>query len=476
MTAISVSFILPFCAWLPAQTAAPAQPADRPNILVAIADDWSWPHAGVYGDKVIKTPTFDRLASDGVLFSRAFCATASCMASRAGLLTGQAIHRLEEGGNLWSTLPKKFDVYPDLLEAAGYTVGFTGKGCAPGNVRAGGRKRNAAGPPFKNFEEFLKDVPAGKPFCFWFGSHDPHRPYKEGSGRESGMKIEDVVVPPFLPDTPEVRSDILDYYFAVQRFDRDLGNVIKSLEASGRLDNTLIVVTSDNGMPFPRGKSTTYDAGMHMPLAVCWRGKIKGGRTAGDLVSFTDFAPTFLEAAGLKVPAAMTGRSLLGLLTGKPGKAAESVFFERERHANSRRGDLSYPSRAIRTNEFLYIRNLRPDRWPAGDPKKHVAVGPFGDIDDSPTKRLLLEKRDDPQIGRFFRLACDKRPAEELYDLKTDPWQLKNVADEAAYAEAKKKLRAALDRWQKDTADPLLTSDDEPWDHYPYYGGPPAPR
>jgi N-sulfoglucosamine sulfohydrolase len=201
-----------------------AQAADaRPNIVFALADDWSFPNAGVYGDKVVKTPTFDRLAKEGVLFRNCFCASPSCTPARGAILTGQAVHRLESGANLWSILPAKFQTYPDVLEKAGYVVGYQGKGWAPGDL--GERTRNPAGPQFKNFAAFMKTVPAGKPFCYWYGSHDPHRPYKKGQGAESGMKPEDVTVPAFLPDTPDVRGDILDYYFAVQRYDRDTGEI-----------------------------------------------------------------------------------------------------------------------------------------------------------------------------------------------------------------------------------------------------------
>src|SRR5438876_163421 len=219
----------------------------HPNILFCLADDWAWPHAGIYGDKVVKTPNFDRVAREGFLFTHAFSAAPSCTPSRAAILTGQAPHRLEEGANLHGFLPKKFTVYPDLLEQAGYDVGFTGKGWGPGNFQAGGGTRNPAGPSFKNFDEFIKKLPEGKPFCFWFGSHSPHRPYEKGAGLKSGMKIEDVLVPPYLPDTPEIRSDILDYYFEVERFDRDVGELLALLQATGRSSNTLVVISGDNG-------------------------------------------------------------------------------------------------------------------------------------------------------------------------------------------------------------------------------------
>jgi N-sulfoglucosamine sulfohydrolase len=441
----------------------------RPNIVIAIADDWSWPHAGAYGDTVVRTPVFDRLAAEGVKFTRAYCVAPSCTPSRGAILTGQAVHRLEEGGNLWSFLPRKFACYPDLLEAAGYHVGLTGKGWGPGTLEGSGRTRNPAGPAFKNFEQFLRTVPEGRPFCYWFGSQDPHRPYEPGAGLRAGMRLQDVVVPPSLPDTPEIRGDILDYDFEVQRFDSAVGEVLKQLEATGRAEDTLVVITSDNGMPFPRAKANVYDSGSHMPLAVRWPAKFPGGRTVDAFVSLADLAPTFLEAAGLKPLPEMTGRSLLGLLAGEDATERDQVFVERERHANVRAGDLSYPVRAVRTRQFLYVRNLRPDRWPAGDPQMWKEVGPFGDVDGSPTKDFILERRNDPKFAPYFRLAFAKRPAEELYDLAKDPGELTNLATRPEYAAARHDLRAALDRWMAETADPRALADDDRWDRYPYF-------
>lgn len=450
--------------------------AQRPNILLCIADDWAWPHASIYGDPVVRTPTFDRIARQGVLFTNAFCAAPSCTPSRAAILTGQAPHRLAEGGNLWGFLPARFPVYTDLLEEAGYFVGFTRKGWGPGDFKAGGRRRNPAGNDFKNFAEFLRAAPPDRPFCFWFGSHDPHRPYEPDSGLKAGMRPEAVRVPPCWPDAPEVRRDILDYYFEVERFDREVGELLAMLEKAGRLENTLVVVTGDNGWPFPRAKANLYDGGTHVPLAVSWPGRVPSGRTLEDFVNLADLAPTFLEAAGLKPLPEMTGRSLMGLLTQreKPGTRTE-VFLERERHANVRRGDLSYPVRAIRTREYLYIRNFRPDRWPAGDPELYHSVGPFGDCDDSPTKRYILERRSDPKFARYFELCFAKRPAEELYDLRKDPDQIANVAGRPEYAEIQRKLRARLEQWMKETGDPRATTDDDRWDRYPYFG-PPAKK
>jgi arylsulfatase A-like enzyme len=453
---------------------ASGQPAavKRPNIVFAIADDWSFPHAGVYGDPTVSTPVFDRIAREGDRFTHAFTAAPSCTPSRAAILTGQAVHRLEEGANLHGFLPKRFAVYPDLLEEAGYVVGYAGKGWGPGRFEPAGRGRNPAGPQFKNFDEFIQQRPTGRPFCFWFGSNDPHRPYEAGTGAQAGMKLDSVQVPAFLPDTPEVRSDLLDYYFEVQRFDRDVGRIIGTLERLGELDNTLIIVTADNGMPFPRAKATAYDGGARVPLAIRWPGTVRAGSVMEEFFSLTDVAPTVLEAAGLKAPATMTGRSVLGLLRGESQAGRDRVFIERERHANVRHGNVSYPVRAIRTRDYLYVRNFRPDRWPAGDPQLVFSVGPFGDIDGGPTKSLIIDRQHDPTIARYFRLATAKRPAEELYDLRNDPDQLENVAGHRAHAEAQRRLRRQLDDWLRETGDPRATTDDDRWDRFPYYGLP----
>jgi len=443
----------------------------RPNILFCLADDWAWPHAGVYGDRVVRTPTFDRVAREGMRFNFCFSAAPSCTPSRAAMLTGQYPHRLEEGSCLWGFLPKKFPVYPDLLEKSGYAVGFIRKGWGPGNFKAGGFTRNPAGPAFKDFAQFMKSVPPDKPFCFWFGSHDPHRAYQPGAGARSGLKTDNVVIPPYWPDNEVSRNDVLDYYASVERYDRETGEMLELLEKEHRLDNTIVVMSGDNGWPFPRCKANLYDGGTRQPLAVRWPAKLKAGQVCDDFINLMDLAPTFMEAAGLKPLPEMTGRSFLGLLTGeeKPG-SRNVVFLERERHANVRAGDVGYPARAIRTRQFLYIRNFRPDRWPAGDPVAHTDPNrPFGDCDDGPTKRWILDARTTEK--KSFELCFAKRPGEELYDLEKDPSQTRNVAAEAEYAKIKTQLRADLDKWMKDTADPRATNDDDHWDKYPYFGG-----
>jgi len=291
-----------------------AQPLSRPNILVCMADDWGWPNSPLYGDQAAVTPNFDRLARDGVLFHRAYCSAPSCTPSRASFLAGQDFFRLKETSCLWGEFPKDLPIYTDLLAEHGYALGLVSKGWGPGSFAAGGRKHNPAGPVVEDFADFVRSLPKDQPFCFWLGSHDPHRPYRNDSGVEAGFDPDRVIVPKFLPDEPVVRRDICDYLFEVARFDAEVGKAIKVLEETGRFDNTLIVMTGDNGMPFPRCKMNVYDWGVRVPLVITWKARIPAGRISDDFVSFIDIAPTILEAAGVPVPREMTGRSLLPML------------------------------------------------------------------------------------------------------------------------------------------------------------------
>lgn len=449
----------------------------RPNILFCIADDASFAHFAANGDPAVRTPTFDRICREGVRFTHSFCSSPSCTPSRAAILTGRPFFQLEESGNLWSTLRKeKFPVYPDLLEAQGYAIGLTRKGWGPGDARVGGFNRNPAGPSFKSFAEFREKVKPDQPWCFWFGSTDPHRPYDRGAGAEAGIDPANVRVPSWLPDVQPVREDIADYLAEIERFDRESGEIIGELEARGELDNTIIVMTSDNGMPFPRAKANLYDAGTRMPLAIRWPARVPGGRVIDDFVSHIDLAPTFLEAAGTPVPKGLIGRSLLPMLvSGKSGKIEperDRVFVGRERHANARANDLGYPSRAVRTREFLYITNLAPDRWPAGDPGEveQAPRGPYSDIDAGPAKNWMIENLYSANVSKLWPLSFEKRPNEELYDLRKDPDQLVNVADKPEYSKQKAELKESLQTWRQATSDPQLGGDLMVFDRYPYLG------
>ncbi len=448
-----------------------------PNIVFALADDWGWPHAGAYGDAVVQTPVFDRLATEGVLFNNAYISAPSCTPSRGAVITGQQFFRLETGANLWSHWPSKFAEYPALLAAAGYHVGSYRKGWGPGDHP--GSDINPAGKEYQSVDDFFAARPEGTPFCFWFGTSDPHRPYEEGSGAASGMGLSKVHMFPHYPESEVIRSDIADYYWEVQRFDREVGELVTRLEDMGELDNTIIVMTGDHGMPFPRGKGNLYDSGTRVPLAIRWGNRIPAGRAVTDFVSFTDFAPTFLHAAGIEIPAGMTGHSLLPLLTsnssGRIEVTRDHVIFGKERHVPSQEGDDSggYPMRAIRTDDYLYIRNFRPDRWPAGTPDHEASYIEnmwLGDCDNGPTKIWYWEHREDPDVKRDYDLAFGKRPAEELYDLRKDPGQLTNVAGDPAYADVQRKLSEQLMTTLKDLSDPRVTGGGDFFDQQEYMG------
>jgi len=471
-----------FLASSAAMLSAAALPARRPqaegapNILLCISDDQSWLHTGAGGDPIVRTPGFDRVAEEGVRFPHAFCDAPTCGPSRSALVTGQPIWRLEEAGNIHSTLPAKFATYTELLEQAGYAIGHTLKGWGPGRLPPGGRTRNPAGDKFDSFEAFLRTRGEDQPFCFWLGSYDPHRPYTAGSGQESGKDPAQVEVPAHLPDHPIVRDDILDYYVEVERFDGRVEAALALLEQAGELENTLVVVTSDHGMPFPRAKASLYDYGSRVPLAVRWGDRIPGGRVVDDFVSLSDLAPTFLQAAGLEAPAEMTASSLLPLLessaSGQVEPSRDAAFIAMERHDGCRRGGKGYPCRAIRTGNHLYIRNFEPTRWPSGSPNaKDCARGiPYGEVDSSPTKTLMMESRGEPGIDHLAELSFGTRPEHELYDLRSDPGQLNNLAGQPSAQQVIGQLRDRLMDHLAATGDPRALGLPAPWDYYPYYG------
>lgn len=472
----------------------------RPNFLIAISDDQSYPHAGAYGYKAAITPGFDRIAKEGILFTNAFTAAPGCSPSRASLLTGRHIWQIEQAGTHASSFPIQYVCFSDLLDSAGYHVGFTAKGWGPGNFQASGRTRNPAGNAYSeikdenvpdyigktdyaaNFEAFLNDRTHGQPFYFWYGCTEPHRRYKTGIGVENGYDLQTIEVPSFLPDVPQVRSDMADYLYEIGHFDKHLARMIEKLEAIGELDNTVIIVTSDNGMPFARAKANVYEFGIHMPLAVRW-GKISNpGRTVDDLVSLTDLAPTILELAGIEHPSVrneappMSGVSISNILysnnVGLVDLSRTAVYSGRERHSSSRWNNLTYPQRAIRTQEYLYIINFAPDRWPAGDPLRYDnegnLVSGFHDIDDF-TEDYIFLNRDHPDVKQYFDWAVAKRPAEELYAIKKDPGCLTNLADNPNFESIRQKHRIMLMERLEKTGDPRVTGQGDIWEEYIRY-------
>jgi N-sulfoglucosamine sulfohydrolase len=457
------------------ESCKPKVPA-TPNFLFCIADDWGWPHAGAYGDQVVKTPTFDRLAEEGILFEHSYVSSPSCTPSRNAILTGQYHWRLGEGANLWSTLDVNIPVYPLLLEEAGYFIGHWRKCWGPGDLQAGGyTEQYPGGPAFDGFEDFMNQLPEGQPFCFWFGSPDPHRGYKLNSGKESGIDIDAITLPAFYPDEEIIKSDLADYYWEVQRFDADCGKAIALLEELGYLENTVIFMTGDNGIPFPRCKSNLYDMGTREPLAIRWGDVIKPKRVVQDFVSFTDFAPTILELAGVEIPEVMTGKSLLPIFTsdknGWISKDRTQIIFGKERHVPAQEAPsmAGYPCRSIRTAKWQYIYNFEPDRWPAGVPEgaSHPS-GKFADTDGGPTKHFLMTLKDDPELKKYYDWSYAKRPREELYDMENDPDQLVNLAGQSEYMEVQKELNEKLFSLLRESQDPRITGGGEKFDQYPY--------
>ena len=444
----------------------------KPNIVFAIADDWGWPHASAYTDIGITTPTFDEVAKNGVLFTNAYVSSPSCTPSRGSILSGQYHWRLAEGANLWGTISKDILLYTDILRENGYYVGHCRKGWGPGSFKAGGRKIPPAGKKYDNFREFIEKREKGKPFCFWFGSHDPHRPYELDSGISKGIDKDKIHLYKSLPDHPTVRKDVADYMYEVKRFDRHVGDLIKYLKEIGDYDNTIFVITGDHGMPFPRCKGNLYDTGTRVPLAISWGSKIQGKRTFEKFVSLTDLAPTFLEAAGVKIPDVMSGRSLYTYLKTGVSDKRDHVIFGRERHTLSQKypSKEGYPSRGIRTDKYLLIKNYKPDLWPAGVPTNSTRGVDFSDCDFGPTKQFILKNRDDSNIQKFYDICFAKRPKFELYDLEKDPDQLKNLAYDEEYESIRKELYSKLKQQLVITADPRVVGKECKFKEFKYYG------
>ena len=503
----------------------------QPNVLFAFADDWGR-YASAYAaiepggiSDIVSTPNFDRIASEGVLFTNAFVNAPSCTPCRSSLLSGQYFWRTGQGAILqgahWDT---NIPTYPLILQSAGYHIGYSNKVWSPGdNADApfGGpknkynkrgslengfsqflaRNRNdVEGAKQKlleevrgNFQDFLANRKDDEPLCYWWGPTNCHRKWVKGSGKDFwGLDPDQLKgkVPKFLPDEPVVRQDLADYLGEAQAFDAGLGVLVEELEKLGELDNTIIIVSGDHGAPgFPNGKCNLYDFGTHVPLAIRWPGKVPADRVVHDFVCLPDLTPTIVEAAGQKVPEVMTGKSLMPVLTSEKAGVVDplrdAVITGRERHVAKARTDwMPYPQRAIRTKNFLYIRNFKPERWPmgigpgyggpAGDMPDFTALQEntfvaFGDLDASPTKAwIALNCETDDAKRKYFDFAFERRPAEELYDLRTDFHQVYNVADEDRYGEVKADLSERLMSVLTSTGDPRVTGDGTTFDKPPF--------
>jgi N-sulfoglucosamine sulfohydrolase len=490
----------------------------RPNILLLFADDLGR-YASAYADPkkpspndIIATPAFDRVAREGSLFQNAFVSVPSCTPSRAALNTGRHFFRNGSHAQLhhpWQKgVPDPFDKIkgmPLVLRDGGYHIGLTYKLHMRPSI-IGGKQNlyDQAGRNLNDYSEFLtksEDKQAAKqkileevrgnfrgflakrqkdqPFFYSFNPTNTHRKWVPGSGKNLwNLNPDDLKgrMPPVLPDEALIREDMADYLGEVMAFDAACEVLIKMLEEMGELDNTIVVISGDHGIPgFPRGKCNVHDFGSQVPLAIRWPGKIAAGRNVKTPVSLIDLAPTFLAAAGLESPDGPNGQSLLPALAagGDDSKLRGWVLIGRERHAGrAREGMLPYPVRALRTPEFLYVKNFKPDRWPMGDPSgvtddsqpsrdrlANDTYCAFPDIDASPAKAWMVEHRKDAGMETFVEFAWGKRPPEELYDMGKDPHQTKNVAADPAYAGTLAKLREQLMDELEANDDPRLAND-----------------
>ena len=435
---------------------APAATAGPKNILLLIADDLGM-QVGCYGDGVAKTPHIDHLATTGTRFTHGFASVSSCSPSRATLLTGMPTHMCGQYGLAHaehnSASFRKVKGLPALLAPAGYRSGVIAKlHVQPREVypfdeeiAANGRNVVLVADKAKTFIRGCGD----KPFFLLVGFIDPHRAGAKGFGNEAKyppgtpavyFDPKAVAVPYHLPDTPEVRAELADYYQSVTRMDHGVGLVLQAVQDMGKLDDTLVVFLSDNGMPFPGAKSTLYDAGVHLPLVIRKPGQ-KGGVTSAAMVSWTDITPTILDWAGVKVPTNLPGRSLLPVLEQEKPAGWDVVYGSHQYHEAT----MYYPIRMTRTRQYKYLLNLAHQlEFP------HAA-----DIWGSDSWQGLL-KRGDKMMGKRSVASYLNRPREELYDLSNDPNELKNVALDPEYAPVLTALRKECRDWQEKTNDPWV--------------------
>lgn len=469
-----------------------AQSAERPNILFCIMDDASWAHMGAYGCTWVKTPGFDRLAKQGILFNNAYTPNAKCAPSRASIITGRNSWQLEEAANHVINFPAKFKTWPEVLKENGYFTGKTGKGWGPGNPGTiNGKPRLLIGeswsehkvkPPASgmsnedyasNFEDFI-DAAGDQPWFFWYGSREPHRRYEYGSAVKSGKRISDIDrVPYFWPDNEIIRNDMLDYGLEIEHADTHLNRMMQTLEKRGMLENTIVLMTSDNGMPFPRAKAQEYEYSSHMPLAIMWPNGIKNpGRKVDDMVSFIDFAPTFLEVAG--IPFAQSGmhsspgRSLTDIFysekEGQVNPERDFVLIGKERHDYSRPQNWGYPIRGIVGKGHLYLYNYKIDRWPAGNPE----LG-YLDCDGSPTKTFILNMRREGKDTKYWEWSFGKRKEhEELFNLSDDPDCMQNLADSEKAGQLKREMKERMDKALHEQQDPRVLGNGAVFNTYGY--------
>jgi N-sulfoglucosamine sulfohydrolase len=421
---------------LPAQARIQAAHGQRPNLLILVADDLGWRGIGAYGNAAVKTPHLDRLARSGLRVVHAFGTTPQCSPSRISTLTGKYAHssRTED---LHTPLLEGERILPSYLQAQGY---FTGMLAKRHIGAAGERQFQWYSPGLADALPAFLDSAGTRPFFLWVGFHDPHRPYVRGEA-PARHAPERVVVPPYLVDTPETRTDLARYYDEVARMDGQVGAILAELERRKLREHTLVVFFSDNGGPFPREKGTLYDEGTRTPLIFSWPATIPAGSVyRRGLVSLIDLAPTLLDLAGAGVPEAGQGRSLRAMLAHPDTAAGRShVFSERNWH------DCDEHQRAVRTPRSKLIRT---------DAYTDLPLCVTADIGASPSFRALRARAEThrltPAQQRLFEWP---RARLELYDLERDPWELHNVAADPRYAKEVAELASVLQDWIEQSDD-----------------------
>jgi uncharacterized sulfatase len=425
-----------------------ARAAEPPHVVFFIADDLGWADCSPHGGKDVPTPNMARLAADGVTFTHAFVASPSCAPSRAALLTG--LDPMRNGAMLNHARPRAgVKKWPAYFRQLGYETAAVGKVAHYAQVTEYGFDHASH---FKYHEDtcvqaavkWLEARKPGKPLCLLVGTNWPHVPWPKESPLDRGK----IGLPPTQVDTKETREARARYLAAVASADRDLGLVYGAARKHlGK--NVLFLFSSDHGSQFPFGKWNGYDAGIRTPLIAAWPGRIKPGTTAKAMVSWIDILPTCLEAAGGKAPESIGGRSFLAVLTGRKDSHRDKVFV-----THSGDGDMNrYPLRAVRTREWKYVRNLDP----GAEHHTHVDKAAAGDgraYFDS----WAAKAKTDPSAAATVR-RYHTRPAEELYDLAADPWELKNLAAEPKHADRLKAMRADLDAWMKAQGDEGLKTE-----------------
>ncbi len=416
------------------------------NILLYVTDDHGTDDAGCYGNPVIKTPGLDMLAAEGTRFTRAFCTSASCSPSRSVILTGRHTHATGQYGLAHSyhhfvSLPHVKSL-PVLLGNAGYRTVSAGKfHVAPEEIYHFDRYVKGAAPP--KMAEMCRPVIAAKdtrPFFLYFCTTEPHRPFRrEGS---DPVDPNDVIVPSYLPDTPECREELAEYYGSVQRADSGLLRLMEILKETGHWDDTMIIYISDNGIPFPGAKTTLYDPGMRLPCVVRSPYQTKRGIACNAMITWADITPTLLDFAGVESPQApFHGRSFLPVLDQESPKGWDEIYASHTFHEVT----MYYPMRVVRTSRYKLIWNIA-----------HGLEYPFAsDLWESKTWQGILKRGDTHHAKRTIE-AYIHRPEFELYDLENDPDEINNLADDPKYTVILEELKRKLKEFQKRTGDPWI--------------------